>query len=328
MIIHLHFHRRTTGVTKSIENIFPILNKFSDARVFGYGIKAPKINLFSLIRLAYSHDKLVIHAHRNNEMIFALLLRLMRGKFKLVFTRHSETKPSGISCFLMKKADHLVSLNPSMSGNLSYPNTIVKHGINTEIFKIQEKKKLDNIPQENLISVIGRIRPAKGQLVVLEAMISLLKNNPDWGLILIGKIDKKKYAKKIVSLARENGISSQVHIMPESNEIIGYYHASTAVVIASISEGFSLVCLEAMSCGLITVATESVGIHSEVIKNGENGFLFPINDHKSLSQIISDIMFKKTNLNPGKIRQYILDNWSAEKSVLELLKLYETTKDN
>lgn len=325
MIIHFHFHLRATGVTRSIENIFPFLNRFSEALVFGYGINAPKINLFSLFRLVYSNNKLVIHAHRNNEIIFALLLRLLGGKFKLVFTRHAESKPSDFTCFLMKKADHLVSLNSAMSKSTPFKNTIIRHGVNTEVFKIQEKKKIVSIPQENLITVIGRLRPAKGQLVVLEALISALKYNPNWGLMLIGKTDKKEYVNEILSMAAENGISSQVHLIRETNEIIDYYRASTVVVIASLSEGFSLVCLEAMSCGLITIATESVGIHSEVIRHGENGFLFPKNDHEFLNRIISDIMSRKVSLDPVRIRQTILDNWSVEKSVSELLKVYELT---
>jgi mannosyltransferase len=325
MIIHFHFHSRKTGITKSIENIFPVLNSYSEALVFGYEIEAPKISLFPLIRLAYSDDILVIHAHRNNEIIFALLLRLLGGKFRLVFTRHAETKPSNFTSYLMKKADILVSLSPSMSKSIPFKNSIVGHGVNTDIFKIQEKRAVANIPQENLITVIGRIRPAKGQLVVLEAVTEHLKGNPEWGLVMIGKIDSDEYADQILTMALENGISSQVHIMPETNEIMDYYRASSVVVIASLTEGFSLVCLEAMSCGLITIATDSVGIHSEVINHGENGFLFPKNDHKSLSRIISDIISGKTELNPEKIRQSILDDWSVEKSVLELLKLYEIT---
>ena len=95
-----------------------------------------------------------------------------------------------------------------MAKNLPFKSTLIRHGVNTEIFKIQEKIKIDNIAQENLITVIGRIRPAKGQFVVLEALISLLKNNPDWGLLLIGKTDDKEYAGKISSMALENGISS------------------------------------------------------------------------------------------------------------------------
>lgn len=322
MIIHIHFHFRATGVTRSIENIFPFLNKYSEARVLGYGIKAPKISLFLLLRQVYSSKNTVIHTHRNNEIIFALVLRLLRGKFKLVFTRHAESKPSKFTCFLMKKADHLVSLSSSMAKKLPFNNTLIRHGVNTEIFKIQDKIKIDNIPQENLITAIGRLRPAKGQLVVLEALISLLKNNPGWGLMLIGKADDKEYAGKISSMALENGISRQVHLIPENSRIVDYYRASTVVAIASVSEGFSLVCLEAMSCGLITIATDSVGIHSEVIKHGENGFLFAVNDHESLSRIFTDIINKKIVLDPEKIRKTILDNWSVEQNVKELLRLY------
>jgi len=325
MIIHFHFHSRTTGVTKYIENIIPFLNRFSDAVVFGYGIEASKISFYSLLRLVYSNDKTIIHTHRNNEIIFALLLRILMGRFTLIFTRHAESKPSNFTCFLMKKADSLVSLTPYMAKSLPCKNTLIRHGVNTEIFKILEKKTIPNISQENLISVIGRLRPAKRQHVVLEALISPLRKNPDWGLLLIGKIDNKGYSEKILSVAQENGILSQVYIIPESDKIIEYYSASKAVVIASKSEGFSLVCLEAISCGLITVATESVGIHSEVIKHGENGFLFPVDDTKALSLLISDIMSKKIALNPEKIRQSIKETWSVEKSASELLKLYEIT---
>jgi mannosyltransferase len=324
MIVHIHFHSHKTGVTRSVENIIPILNKFSEVLVFGYGIDAPKISLSHLLRLIYSDDNLVIHAHRNNEIIFALLLRTLGGKFKLVFTRHAESKPSHFTEWLMKKADHLVSLSSSMSKNLPCQNTIIRHGVNTEIFNIHKKINIEGIQQKNLISVIGRLRPAKGQLVVMKALIQPLKNNPDWGLLLIGKIDDKEYSDEIISIVGENGISSQVHFMPESDEIINYYRASTIIVIASVSEGFSLVCLEAMACGLITIATESVGIHSEVISHEENGFLFPINDDECLSRIITSVMSKKVSLNPEKIRQTIVDKWSVEKNVRELLKLYGT----
>jgi mannosyltransferase len=325
MIVHIHFHSHKTGVTRSVENIIPVLNKYSEALVFGYGIDAPKISLSHLLKLVYSDDNLVIHAHRNNEIIFALVLRALRGKFKLVFTRHAESKPSRFTVLLMKKADHLVSLSPSMAKTLPCQNAIIQHGVNTEIFNIHEKINIEGIRQKNLISVIGRLRPAKGQLVVMKALIQPLKNNPDWGLLLIGKIDDKEYSEEIISIARVNGIFTQVHFIPESDEIINYYRASTIIVIASVSEGFSLICLEAMACGLITIATESVGIHSEVIISGENGFLFPINDEVCLSRIITDVMSKKVSLNPEKIRQTIVDKWSVEKNVRELLKLYGTS---
>ena len=328
MFIHLHFHSRATGVTRSIEGIIPVLNNHSEAKVFGYGINAPKISLSALLREVFSENRTIIHAHRINEIIFALLLRSAGGKFKLVFTRHSENKPAALTNYLMKKADHLVSLSPAMSEILPADNTTIRHGVNTEFFNISKKISIDKIPQKNLVTVIGRLRPAKGQLVVLEALLPLLRENPDWGLLMIGKNDNRKYEKEILSTAARNKILSQVHILPESKQIINYYHASTVIVIASVSEGFSLVCLEAMSCGLLTVATESVGIHSEVITHGENGFLFPKNDPESLGEILSDVISGKINTDPQKIRQTILDNWSVEKSVSGLLKLYKDIAHN
>ena len=324
MIVHIHFHSRKTGVTRSVEAIVPVLNKIYETVVFGYGIDAPKVSFFHLLRLVYYGDNLVIHTHRNNEIIFALLLKAAGGKFRLLFTRHAESKPSGFTVWLMKKADNVISLSSSMSKNLPCRNTLIHHGVNTDIFTIHERINIEDILQKNLISVIGRIRPSKGQLVVVKALVRLLMNYPYWGLLLIGKIDDKEYSEEIISTLREGGITSQVHFMPESDEIIKYYRASTIIVIASLSEGFSLVCLEAMACGIITIATELVGIHSEVITHGENGFLFPVNNDECLSRIINDVISEKAKLNPEKIRQTIVDEWSVEKNVRELLKLYGT----
>lgn len=188
MIIHFHFHSRATGITRTVESIVPFPNKYSGSFVFGYGIKAPKIGWISLLRLIYSDRKLVIHTHRNIEILFALFLRKMRGKFKLIFTRHSDGKPAKLSCQLMKKADHLVTLNSTMAENIPYPNTLIKHG--------------------------------------------------------------------------------------------------------------------------------------------ENGFLFPKNDHEYLRKILTDIISGKINLDPDKIRQTVIDKWSLERSVKDLLKLYEISQVN
>jgi mannosyltransferase len=323
MIIHLHFHRRATGVTRSVETILPFLNRYDEARAFGYGIKTKKIGFSGLLRMIWSVKKPVIHAHRNNELIFAFLLRMVGGRFLLVFTRHSDTMPSKFTSLLMKRADRLISLNPSMSESLPFENTLIRHGVNTEFFNIAEKKRLAGIPQENLITVIGRIRPEKGQITVIKAVAPLLRTKKEWGLLIIGKTDKTDYLVKILSIASESRVSEQVHIIPENDDILSYYHASRAVVIASLSEGFSLVCLEAMACGLITIATDGVGIHREVIRHGINGFLFPPGNVDALSKILSDVVDNRIVFNPLIIRQAVSDSWSIYRSVSDLLKVYQ-----
>ena len=322
MIIHIHFHSHKTGVTRSVETIIPVMNRYAEARVFGYGIDCQKISFRGLLRCVYAEKGTIIHAHRNNEILFALLLRFLGARFRLFFTRHSDTLPAGFTIWLMKKADQVISLNPVMAESLPVSNIMIPHGVDTEIFTAGEKTMLQGIKQKSLVSVVGRIRPSKGQLVALKALAPLLSVKRDWGLMLIGKVDDNSYAAGIREAANKNGIEDQVHFIPETSGIVKYYKASSVVIIPSISEGFSLVCLEAMACGLITVATATVGIHKSVIKHGINGFLFPVNDSSALNRILDDVISGRTKPDPGEIRKTIVEKWSVENNVRELLTAY------
>ena len=89
MIIHFHFHFKTTGVTRSVETIVEPLNVLEETKVFGYGISKYKISFFKLLRLLYSDKKTIVHTHRNNEMLLALFLRFLGASFLLLRTRHA-----------------------------------------------------------------------------------------------------------------------------------------------------------------------------------------------------------------------------------------------
>ena len=327
MIIHIHFHSRKTGVTRSVETIIPVMNRYAEARVFGYGIDSPKIGFLGLFRTVYPGGGTIIHTHRNNEIIFALLLRLLGAKFRLIFTRHSDTKPSGFTLWLMNKADSVISLNPGMAKSLPCRNVMIPHGVDTEIFAPGEKTGIPGIGQKNLVTVAGRIRPSKGQLVAMKAIAGLLASNREWGLMLVGRVDNTAYANEIRELAIKNNVESQVHFLPETDEITKYYRASSVVIIPSVSEGFSLVCLEAMACGVLTIATATAGIHGSVIQHGINGFLFPVNDDAALSRILNEVIPGEAKPDPEIIRGTIVEKWSVDNNVRELLKVYSNKKE-
>lgn len=320
MIIHFHFHFKTTGITRYLEGIILPLDKLKETRVFGYGINANKISALKLFKKIYSPSDTVIHTHRNNEIILALILRFFGGKFKLLFTRHAESIPSNFTVFLMSKADTLISLSPKMADVLKLPSTVVRHGVNTSLFKIGavswEGKKT--------ISVVGRIRKRKGQYDVIKALAPILNKNTDWQVQFIGTIDKQSYAKKIDNTAREYNIKNQIRFIGQVNDMAFYYRESNVVIIASYSEGFSLVCLEAIASGCITIATERVGIHSEVIEHGKNGFLYPKKNIKALREIVNKIINTPQILNPKKIRASVVEKWSIEDSAKKLYAVYST----
>ena len=285
-IIHFHFHHRKTGVTKSIEQLLPFLNTKTSSAVFGYGIDAKKIGLGQLLKQLFSKSQTVVHVHRNKEMMFALFLRFLGGRFTLFSTRHAATPPSGLTRFLMRQADRKIFLTENAPFDASPKNTVIPHGVDLSTFS----PAAPAMGEKKLIGVVGRIRKSKGQKVVLFGLASFLKNHPDWHLSFIGKVDQKQYAQEIKELAQSKGVAQQLSFLTQTDQINAFYRRCALVVVPSFSEGFSLVPLEAIASGCTVIATKNVGVHSSLIQSGENGYLFPSGDHQALAKIVENIV--------------------------------------
>lgn len=322
VLIHFHFHNRRTGVTRSIENVTPSLQEKFSFYIFGYGIAGPKIGLRSLLKLVLSRNYFVLHVHRNNEMFFALLLRMVGGKFKLVATRHAESKPSALTLFLLRRADEVIALTSSMAHQLPMKSTVIGHGVDTTVFIPTHSRGLKNITQKNVVSVIGRVRKAKGQHIFLEAITPILKRNPEWAALVIGRVDKPTFLEELKQVVKAHNVENQVYFFDETRDIIPVYQGSTVVVVPSFTEGFSLVCLEAMACGCMVVATEDVGIHSELIRQGETGYLFPSGDAQKLRSILEEIITRQGNQMAEEIRKTAVTYWDIEVESSKLAQLY------
>ncbi|QXP63389.1 MULTISPECIES: glycosyltransferase family 4 protein [unclassified Polaribacter] len=324
ILIHTHFHKRRTGVTRSIENVLPFFNKEYETYVYGYNVEGDKITTSKLKKLLFSDREVVVHCHRNNEIMRMLFLRFLGAKFKLIATRHAETTPSGLTLKLLKKADKVVTLIESMSENLGIKNTIVGHGVNVDLFSPKKDVALENIQQENVILCAGRVRKAKGQVVLLEAA-KVLKEHKNWALVIVGKIDKPAFLEELKKIAKKHHIADQIYFVGETSDIVSYYQASKIAVVPSFSEGFSLVTAEAMSCGCSVIATKNVGVHSSLIDNQKNGYLFEAGATSELETLLSKSLKNEIPLLGKEAREEILKNWSAKKEAENLMAVYKTT---
>ena len=250
--------------------------------------------------------------------MLALLLRLFGGKFKLIATRHSDTAPSGLTNWLLKQADTIVALIPTQK--LPKPSVVIGHGIDTNFFLPSEKKKISGVTQSEIISVVGRVRKSKGQLIFLEAIVPLLITNQNWAATVVGRVDDKKFKAQLDELVQP--VKNQVYFIDETRDIKSIYQASRAIVVPSFSEGFSLVPLEAMACGCIVAATAHVGIHSDAIQDNKNGFLFERGNAEQLKEILKTIM-SASNIDMQEMaRKTVVLDWSVDKQIERLTNLY------
>jgi mannosyltransferase len=319
-IVHFHFHHRKTGVTKSIEQLLPFLQTKASSAVFGYGIDANKFGLGQLLKQLFSKAQTVVHVHRNKEMMFALFLRLVGGRFSLFATRHSATPPSGLTRFLMNQADRKIFLTEDAPFDTSSKNSVIPHGVDLTNFS----PAASSSEEKKLIGVVGRIRKTKGQKVVLTALASFLKKRPDWQLTFIGKIDQKQYAQEIQDLAQLNDITQQLTFLGQTEQINAFYRRCTLVVVPSFSEGFSLVPLEAISSGCTVIATENVGVHSSLIQVGENGYLFPAGDQDALREIVENIV-ENNRFFPVETLRRSIAKWDIKNIAEQTFAAYKSS---
>jgi len=137
--------------------------------------------------------------------------------------------------------------------------------------------KFKDFGKENVILMVGRYIESKQQNVLIEIFSKL--NAPEWKLVLVGYDHLKQQNQvKLEELAENLGVKNRVIFTGKQSNVEHFYQTSKIFAFTSISEGFPNVIGEAMSAGLPVVAFDCVAGPSDLITDGENGFLIPIHN--------------------------------------------------
>lgn len=142
------------------------------------------------------------------------------------------------------------------------------------------KSKLNLSHNRLVITMIGRINPGKGQVFFLEVARELVLANLPVHFLLVGDPypGYESILEEIEQKINEYGLSDHVTNLGFRLDIPQILAASDLFVLPSIlPDSFPTVILEAMASGLPVIASMSGGA-SEMVVDGETGFLFPISE--------------------------------------------------
>jgi len=172
---------------------------------------------------------------------------------------------------------------------------IIRNAIETEVFKPLEnkkeiRKKLGLNQNKFYLIFVGRFTFDKGREIIIETMRKLEKINKNIELLLI---DDKGYKGNLPSNIEYIG-------KVENEELPLWLNASDIFFFPSLYEGDSLACLEAASCGLPVIGSDTGGLW-ELKRN-----------NSILSEYIIEVS------NPKKV---------VDKYVEKILKLYKDKKE-
>lgn len=116
-------------------------------------------------------------------------------------------------------------------------------------------RRVLGLPEQvgRVIGAIGRLVPEKGFALLLEAGALWLREHPDDCLVIVGEGDERA---RLLALARELGISGQVHLVGHHPQASRLLLAFDLVCLPSEQEGFGLVLSEAVIAGVPVLASD------------------------------------------------------------------------
>lgn len=172
-----------------------------------------------------------------------------------------------------------------------------------------------------VIGQVGRLDPNKCTKNLIHAVKQLVDLNYRIELLIVGDGYLKK---ELINLTKELELSDIVHFKGHQEHVLKYYNAMDMLVIASNSEGLSLVMLEAMLSGLPVVATD-VGAAREVITDKESGIIVPPNDVNALKEGIQYLLDHENERMKiiRKGQKVVQSKFDKQSSLNSMLNFYE-----
>ena len=159
----------------------------------------------------------------------------------------------------------------------------MENGEDKKLEAMQWRRKLGIKDDNFVILFAGKLESKKNPSLLLETFIKW--QNPKTHLIFVGNGVQEEELKKIASF------NPAIHFLPFQNQSIMpvVYRLGDLFVLPSQGPGetWGLSVNEAMACGLPVLVSDKVGCAVDLIRQGENGFIFKSNDQNELIKLFN-----------------------------------------
>ena len=131
-------------------------------------------------------------------------------------------------------------------------------------------KITDYSKRSKRILCVGRLTKQKGFDLMIKVWAKIADKHKDWKVDIYGDGELNN---TLNGLIKNYCLDESITIHPATNHIYDEYMDSSIFAFSSRFEGFGLVLIEAMSCGVPCISFDCPHGPSEIITNGKNGLL-------------------------------------------------------
>jgi len=164
--------------------------------------------------------------------------------------------------------------------------------------------------------IVGRYNSAKGYNYLIDAWKIVYQKHPDWIINIFGS---GEYEDRVRKQIQDHGLQDVVIMNNPIDHIMEEYLKSSIYVMSSVFEGFAMVLLEAMSCGLPCVSFDCPYGPRNVITDGVDGIMVEYLNSQALAdnicKLIENEELRKRMGNNGRrnvlrfSREMIMPQW-------------------
>lgn len=219
---------------------------------------------------------------------------------------------------IVRRFDRFVVLTEEDRSNWHMiPNVSVIPNASLSVFD-----RYSNVSSKRVIAV-GRLDYQKGfdRLIKAWEIISNTGRFHDWRLDIFGQ---GEWRDMLQAMINERHLSSSVRLNKPTNNIGEEYAESSLIVMTSNYEGFGMVLVEAMSCGVPAVAFDCQCGPKDIVKHGERGFVVKNGDIEGLANAMMEIMGDdELRKEMGDNAKQVVDIYSEERVMRLWVNLFD-----
>ncbi|WP_195425964.1 glycosyltransferase family 4 protein [Bacteroides cellulosilyticus] len=227
-----------------------------------------------------------------------------------------------MALYAYSNAEEIITVSQTLKQRILYhferDSFVVHNLVNSIFFQVSQNRKKTEVFN---FSSIGSLVYGKGFDLLIEAFSLMHKIDEKIYLTIIGEGEERG---RLQDRIDQLGLSNNIFLVGRKtkSEIVQLLNNSSAFILPSRSENFSVSVLEALAVGLPVIATLCGGIKECI--DDSNGLLVPIEDVNSLSDAMKKMYYTIDKYDSQRISQDCFDRFSPSVIATQLIDVFDS----